>query len=149
MTALVIIFTGFAENTQGFEGVELTSAAFGKVFPWFPYLLLLAVTLFAFSTLISWSYYGQKGFDYLFGGYSEKLFKSRKISDTVYQLIFLTAIVIGASSSLGSVMDFSDMMVLCMAFPNMIGLVILAPEVKRDLNHYWNRLKSGEVKLYK
>jgi AGCS family alanine or glycine:cation symporter len=149
MTALVIIFTGFAENTQGFEGVELTSAAFGKVFPWFPYLLLLAVTLFAFSTLISWSYYGQKGFDYLFGGYSQKLFKTRRVSDTIYQLFFLTAIVIGASSSLDSVMDFSDMMVLCMAFPNMIGLVILAPEVKRDLKNYWSRLKSGAIKAYK
>jgi AGCS family alanine or glycine:cation symporter len=148
MTALVIIFTGFAENTQGFEGVELTSAAFGKVFPWFPYLLLLAVTLFAFSTLISWSYYGQKGFDYLFGGYSQKLFKTRRVSDTIYQLFFLTAIVIGASSSLDSVMDFSDMMVLCMAFPNMIGLVILAPEVKRDLRNYWAKLKSGKIKAY-
>lgn len=145
MTALVIIFTGFAENTQGFEGVELTSAAFGKVFPWFPYLLLVAVTLFAFSTLISWSYYGLKGFDYLFGGYSQKLFKTRRVSDTFYQLLFLAAIIIGASSSLDSVMDFSDMMVLCMAFPNMIGLVILAPEVKRDLNIYWNKLRSGEL----
>ncbi len=146
MTALVIIFTGFAEHTQGLEGVELTSAAFGKVFPWFPYLLLLAVTLFAFSTLISWSYYGQKGFDYLFGGFSERLFKTRKISDTIYQLIFLTAIIIGASSSLNAVMDFSDMMILCMALPNIIGLLILAPEVKRDLKSYWKRLKSGEIK---
>jgi len=146
MTALVIIFTGFAEHTQGLEGVELTSAAFGKVFPWFPYLLLLAVTLFAFSTLISWSYYGQKGFDYLFGGYSERLFKTRKISDTIFQLIFLTAIIIGASSSLNAVMDFSDMMILCMALPNIIGLLILAPEVKRDLKDYWKRLKNGEIK---
>ena len=149
MTALVIIFTGFAENTQGFEGVELTSAAFGKVFPWFPYLLLLAVTLFAFSTLISWSYYGLKGFDYLFGGYSERLFKTRKVSDTIYQLFFLVAIIVGASSSLDAVMDFSDMMVLCMAFPNMIGLVILAPEVKKDLKNYWRKLKTGEIKAYK
>lgn len=148
MTALVIIFTGFAENTGGYEGVELTSAAFGKVFPWFPYLLLLAVTLFAFSTLISWSYYGQKGFDYLFGGYSEKLFKTRRVSDTIYQLIFLTAIIIGASSSLNAVMDFSDMMILCMALPNIIGLLILAPEVKRDLNDYWKRLKNGEIKRF-
>ncbi|MFP4471784.1 MAG: alanine/glycine:cation symporter family protein [Bacteroidales bacterium] len=147
MTALVIIFTGFAENTGGLEGVELTSAAFGKVFPWFPYLLLLAVTLFAFSTLISWSYYGLKGFDYLFGGFSQKLFGTRRISDTIYQLLFLSAIIIGASSSLDAVMDFSDMMVLCMAFPNMIGLVILAPEVKRDLTYYWKRLKSGEMKV--
>ena len=149
MTALVIIFTGFAENTGGLEGVELTSAAFGKVFPWFPYLLLVAVTLFAFSTLISWSYYGLKGFDYLFGGYSQKIFGTRRISDTIYQLLFLSAIIIGASSSLDAVMDFSDMMVLCMAFPNMIGLVILAPEVKRDLSYYLKRLKSGEVKVYK
>lgn len=145
MTALVIIFTGFAEDTQTLQGVELTSAAFGKVIPWFPYLLLLAVTLFAFSTLISWSYYGQKGFDYLFGGFSEKVFKTRKVSDRIYQLIFLSAIVIGASSSLNAVMDFSDMMILCMALPNIVGLLILAPEVKRDLNDYWSRLKSGEI----
>lgn len=145
MTALVIIFTGFAENTQGLAGVELTSAAFGSVFTWFPYLLLIAVTLFAFSTMISWSYYGQKGFDYLFGGYSQKLFKTRRVSNIIFQLIFLLAIIIGASSSLDAVMDFSDMMVLCMAFPNIIGLLILAPEVKRDLKNYWMKLKSGEL----
>ena len=149
MTALVIIFTGFSEIDTNLEGVELTSAAFGSVFPWFPYLLLLAVTLFAFSTLISWSYYGLKGFDYLFGGYSKKLFKTRRVSDTIYQLIFLFAIIIGASSSLDVVMDFSDMMVLCMAFPNIIGLVILAPEVKRDMKSYFSRLKSGEIKRHK
>jgi alanine or glycine:cation symporter, AGCS family len=145
MTALVIIFTGFAENTHGFEGVELTSAAFGSVFTWFPYLLLVAVTLFAFSTMISWSYYGQKGFDYLFGGWSQRLFKTRRVSDTIFQLIFLLAIIIGASSSLDAVMDFSDMMVLCMAFPNIIGLLILAPEVKRDLIAYLKKLKQGEL----
>jgi alanine or glycine:cation symporter, AGCS family len=145
MTALVIIFTGFAENTQGFEGVELTSAAYGSVFTWFPYLLLVAVTLFAFSTMISWSYYGQKGFDYLFGGFSLRLFKTRRVSDTVFQLIFLMAIIIGASSSLDAVMDFSDMMVLCMAFPNIIGLLILAPEVKRDLKIYLKKLKKREL----
>jgi alanine or glycine:cation symporter, AGCS family len=145
MTALVIIFTGFAENTQGFEGVELTSAAYGSVFTWFPYLLLVAVTLFAFSTMISWSYYGQKGFDYLFGGFSLRLFKTRRVSDTVFQLIFLMAIIIGASSSLDAVMDFSDMMVLCMAFPNIIGLLILAPEVKRDLKFYLKKLKKREL----
>jgi len=149
MTALVIIFTGLSEDTLGLEGVELTSAAFGSIFPWFPYLLLLAVTLFAFSTLISWSYYGLKGFDYLFGGFSEKLFKTRRISDTIYQLIFLAAIIIGASSALDVVMDFSDMMILFMAFPNIIGLVILAPEVKRDMKYYFQRLKTGEIKRFK
>jgi len=145
MTALVIIFTGMYENQQGLEGVNLTSAAFGSVFSWFPYLLLVAVTLFAFSTLISWSYYGQKGFDYLFGNFSQKLFGTRLVTDTIYRLLFLACIVIGSASNLRSVMDFSDMMVLCMAFPNVIGLLILAPEVKRDLNIYWHKLKSGEI----
>jgi len=149
MTALVIIFTGLSEDTLGLEGVELTSAAFGSVFPWFPYLLLVAVTLFAFSTLISWSYYGLKGFDYLFGGFSQRLFKTHRVSDTIYQLIFLAAIIIGASSALDVVMDFSDMMILCMAFPNIIGLLILAPEVKRDMIYYFKRLKSGEIREYK
>lgn len=147
MTALVIIFTGLY-NTTDLEGVHLTSAAFGTVLPWFPYLLLLAVTLFAFSTMISWSYYGQKGFDYLFGGWSQKLFGTRKVSDTIFRLFFLACIVVGASSSLRAVIDFSDMMVLCMAFPNMIGLVILAPEVKRDLNNYWARVKDGSIKKF-
>lgn len=145
MTALVIIFTGFAEDTRGLEGVALTSAAYESVFSWFPYLLLLAVTLFAFSTMISWSYYGQKGFDYLFGGISEKVFKSRKVSDLTFQILFLIAVVVGASSSLNAVIDFSDMMVLCMAFPNIIGLIILAPEVKNDLRLYWQKVKSGTL----
>lgn len=149
MTALVIIFTGYYNDTSGIEGVSLTSEAFGSVFSWFPYLLLVAVTLFAFSTLISWSYYGQKGFDYLFGGFSAKLFGNRNVTDTIYRLLFLGCIVIGSASNLRSVMDFSDMMVLCMAFPNIIGLVIMAPEVKRDLNSYWKRLKTGEIKRYK
>ncbi|MCF8228553.1 MAG: alanine:cation symporter family protein [Bacteroidales bacterium] len=146
MTALVIIFTGFYDDTSGVEGVSLTSAAFGSVFSWFPYLLLIAVTLFAFSTLISWSYYGQKGFDYLFGGWSEKLFGTRTVTDTIYRLLFLACIVIGSASSLRSVMDFSDMMVLCMAFPNIIGLLIMAPEVKKDLNLYWEKIRSGTIK---
>jgi AGCS family alanine or glycine:cation symporter len=149
MTALVIIFTGLHDGSSELEGVQLTSAAFGSVFSWFPLLLLVAVTLFAFSTLISWSYYGLKGFDYLFGGLSEKYLGSRIYTDTLYRLFFLSCIVIGASSNLLTVLDFSDMMILCMAFPNIVGLVILAPEVRRDLKSYWNRLKSGEIVKYK
>ena len=149
MTALVIIFTGVHDGSTGLEGVQLTSAAFGSVFSWFPFLLLIAVTLFAFSTLISWSYYGLKGFDYLFGGFSERYLGSRVYTDTLYRLFFLGCIVIGASSNLLTVLDFSDMMILCMAFPNIVGLVILAPEVRRDLDSYWKRLKSGEIVKYK
>ena len=149
MTALVIIFTGMHVNPDDLQGAELTSQAFASVFSWFPYLLVLAIFLFAFSTMISWSYYGLKGFDYLFGGFSERFLGSRKYSDTVYRLLFLSFIVVGASSSLGAVVDFSDMMILSMGFPNIIGLLIMAPEVKRDLKSYLARIKSGEIKMYK
>jgi AGCS family alanine or glycine:cation symporter len=149
MTALVIIFTGMHQNPNGVEGAQLTSQAFGSVFSWFPYILVLAIFLFAFSTMISWSYYGLKGFDYLFGGFFEKWFGNRKVAATVYRILFLAIIVVGASSELGAVLDFSDMMILSMAFPNILGLLILAPEVKRDLNDYWKKLKSGEIKRFK
>ena len=149
MTALVIIFTGFYTNPDNLQGTELTSQAFASVFSWFPYILVIAIFLFAFSTMISWSYYGLKGFDYLFGGLSERYLGSRKYSDTVYRLMFLSFIVVGASSTLGAVVDFSDMMILSMGFPNIIGLLILAPEVKKDLKDYLKRVKSGEIKAYK
>lgn len=149
MTALVIIFTGFYSNPNGLQGTELTSQAFASVFSWFPYLLLVAIFLFAFSTMISWSYYGLKGFDYLFGGLSERYLGTRKYSDTLYRLIFLSFIVVGASSTMGAVTDFSDMMILSMGFPNIIGLLILAPEVKRDLKDYLRRIKTGEIKAFK
>jgi len=148
MTALVIIFTGQYDNPLGLEGTQLTSQAFGSVFSWFPYLLLVAIFLFAFSTMISWSYYGLKGFDYLFGGFSEKLFGNRKVTDTIFRVIFLGVIVVGASSTLGAVTDFADMMILTMGIPNILGLFIMAPEVRRDLISYVRRVKSGEIKRY-
>jgi AGCS family alanine or glycine:cation symporter len=145
MTALVLIFTGFSENTQGFEGVQLTSAAFESVISWFPYVLLIAVTLFAFSTIISWSYYGLKGFDYLFGRLGEKYFGSRKVTNIIFQLIFLAFVIIGSSTDIITVMNFSDMMILAMAIPNLLGLFIMAPEIKQDLNIYWQKLKTGQL----
>ena len=148
MTALVLIYTGVYENPGGLEGAELTSEAFGSVFSWFPYILVIAIFLFAFSTMISWSYYGLKGFDYLFGGISEKWFGNRKTAATIYRVMFLLVIVVGASSKLDAVLDFSDMMILSMAFPNIIGLIIMAPEVKRDLLSFVARVKSGEIKKY-
>ncbi|HHN48286.1 MAG TPA: alanine:cation symporter family protein [Bacteroidales bacterium] len=149
MTALVIIFTEMHDNPLGLEGAALTSAAFSTVFSWFPYVLMFAIFLFAFSTMISWSYYGIKGFDYLFGGYSEKLFGHRKVSDTVYRVLFLGCIIVGASSELGAVLDFSDMMILSMAFPNILGLLIMAPEIRRDVKSYLRRIKSGEIRKFK
>lgn len=142
MTALVLIFTGFYKNPDGMEGAQLTSAAFEQQISWFPWVLGLAIILFAFSTMISWSYYGLKGFTYLFGN-------RKKYTKYIYFVIFLGFIVVGSSSQLGAVVDFSDMMILAMAFPNIMGLVILSPEVARDLKEYFQKIKSGEIKRYK
>lgn len=136
LTALVLIFTGMHE-VEGVGGVELTSSAFGSVISWFPYVLATAVFLFAFSTMISWSYYGMRAWTYLFG-------KSKKI-EVVYKVLFLVFVVVGASVSLGAVLDFSDMMILAMSFPNIIGLYIMSGEVKKDLKEYSRKLKSGEL----
>ncbi len=151
ITALVIIFTGFhkPELATGLDGAQLTSKAFGSVFSWFPYMLLGAIFLFAFSTMLSWSYYGLKGFNYLFEGIFTKVFKSKNAAKYTYFIIFLLFIIVGSSSSLGAVMDFSDMMILSMAFPNIVGLLILSGEVGRDLKSYMKRVKSGEIKRYK
>lgn len=150
MTALVIIFTGYYD-VEGLTGATLTSAAFKSVFSWFPYLLSVAILLFAFSTMISWSYYGLNGFKYLFAGY----FKGRKVTKNlylvslIYYIIFLVFIVIGSASSLGAVLDFSDFMILSMAFPNILGLLILASEVKSDLKKYLSDIKTGVIKKFK
>jgi AGCS family alanine or glycine:cation symporter len=136
LTALVLIFTGMHE-VAGIGGVQLTSDAFASVISWFPYVLALAVFLFAFSTMISWSYYGMRSWTYLFG-------KSKK-TELLYKILFLVFVVVGASVSLGAVLDFSDMMILAMSFPNIIGLYIMSGEVRRDLKEYTRKLKAGEL----
>ncbi|QBA63545.1 amino acid carrier protein [Muriicola soli] len=138
LTALVLIFTGMHE-VEGLAGAQLTSDAFGSVISWFPYVLGIAVFLFAFSTMISWSYYGMRAWTYLFG-------KSKR-SEMLYKILFLVFVVVGASVSLGAVLDFSDMMILAMSFPNIIGLYIMSGEVKGDLREYWKKLKNNQ--LYK
>jgi AGCS family alanine or glycine:cation symporter len=136
LTALVLIFTGMHE-VEGMAGAQLTSDAFGSVISWFPYVLGVAVFLFAFSTMISWSYYGMRAWTYLFG-------KSKK-AEMVYKMTFLVFVVVGASVSLGAVLDFSDMMILAMSFPNIIGLYIMSGEVRKDLDDYWHRLKNNQL----
>lgn len=136
LTALVLIFTGMHE-VQGMGGVQLTSQAFSTVITWFPYVLTMVVLLFAFSTMISWSYYGMRAWTFLFG-------KSNR-SELIYKTMFLIFVVIGASVGLGAVLDFADMMIITMAFPNMIGMYILIGEVKKDLNNYNRKLKNGEL----
>ena len=128
MTALVIIISGAYDPSSTISGVELTSEAFKKDISWFPYILSLAVILFAFSTIITWSYYGMKAWTYLVG--------NNVFAENFYKVIFCIFIVIGAASELDSVIHFSDAMIFAMAFPNVIGMYFLASELKNDLNKY-------------
>jgi len=143
MTAMVILITGAWNNEawaeQGLVGSALTSAAFGKEIWWFPYVLAIAVVLFAYSTIISWSYYGERCWERLFGA----------DSTVVYKIIYVSCVFVGTIVNLGAVLDFSDMMILSMAFPNVLGCLLLAPKVKEDLADYWRRYKNGEFKTYK
>nr|WP_243651852.1 alanine/glycine:cation symporter family protein [Primorskyibacter sedentarius] len=159
MTALVIIITGqlmvnpdtglymlneagsAIATVDGNSGVALTSAAFSSTFGWFKYVLAIAVILFAFSTMISWSYYGLKAWTYLFG--------EGKSKELVFKIIFCIFVVIGAAASLGPVIDFSDAAIFAMAVVNIIGLYFLMPVVKRELESYLTRLKTGEIKRFK
>ncbi|MEE2961063.1 MAG: alanine/glycine:cation symporter family protein [Myxococcota bacterium] len=141
MTALVVIVSGAYENPEAGNGVAMTSWAFSQTISWFPYLLAISVFLFAYSTMISWSYYGEKCWAYLFG-------HSRGVV-MVYRVMFLCFVVLGAIASLGNVIDFSDLMILSMAFPNIVGGLILAPKVKANLNDYWSRYEAGNFKIFK
>ena len=143
MTASVILITADVNPLYkvggGINGAELTSAAFGTTISWFPYVLSVVVFLFSFSTMISWYYYGDKGWKYLFGSSSIK----------VYQAMYLGAVVLGSVASLGNVIDFSDMMILSCAFPNIIGCLFLLPILKIKLNEYWQKYNAGGFKTYK
>lgn len=142
LTALVIIITGVFEPDGAHaaliaakEGAALTSAAYGTVISWFPTVLSVSIFLFAFSTMISWSYYGERAWVYLFGS---------KFS-IIYKLLFLSLSVIATVVSTGIMVDFSFMLMLAMALPNILGLFILSGDVKKQLEDYMSKLKSGEL----
>jgi AGCS family alanine or glycine:cation symporter len=141
MTALVLVFTGYAADTHGLTGSALTNAAFKSMFPWLDWLLLACILMFAFATMISWSYYGMKCWAYLFG---ERFWIKQS-----FNLLFVFCTVLGAVSSLGAVVEFSDMMILGMAFPNIIGLYIMRKEVRDDLRQYLLDLKEKKIIRYK
>ncbi|PIB29880.1 alanine/glycine:cation symporter family protein [Maribacter sp. 4G9] len=137
MTALVLIITGNVDpgnaGLNDADAILLTSGAFGSVISWFPYVLTVAMILFAFSTQISWSYYGYQAWAYLFG--------RTKKTEYTYKIIFCLFVIVGASASMGSVIGFSDAMIFGMMVPNMIGIVILAPKVKGELKKYMDAIK--------
>jgi len=134
ITALVIIVTVYepgVTGANGISGVELTSSAFASVIPWFPYVLTVVVILFAYSTMVSWSYYGLSGWVYLFGDKSS--------TKMIYNSIFCVFVMLGCAVKLDAVLDFSDAMVFAMALANIIGLFVMAPMVKREIAGYWER----------
>ena len=138
MTALVVICTGDYLD-QGKDGITITSQSFSSVIPWFKYVLSAAVILFALSTLITWSYYGLQSWKFLFG-------KSRK-ADLSYKVIFCLVVIVGAAMAPGKVIYFSDAMLLAMCFPNLIGVYILLPVVKREFikfKAFAKRVDEGE-----
>jgi len=137
LTAISIVLTGAYLVDPGSElsGVEMTATAFGSVVGWFPIVLSVAVCLFAFSTIISWSYYGIQAWTYLFGERSSLLFK----------IIYVVCTFLGCLTSLSLIIDFSDLLLLGMAFPNLLGCYILSNEVAGDLKDYWGRLQSGQM----
>ena len=145
MTALAILVTSshleadgtpMTEAVANARGVEVTAAAFASLGPALPYFLCIAVFVFAYSTMISWSYYGERAIEYLFG----------MKAILPYRIVYVLFVVLGPMLSLQAVLDFSDMMLLSMAFPNIIGMVLLSGLVAGKLRDYNGRLKSGEMK---
>ena len=143
MTALVIVITGVYNDPDPFltdlvdrdQGAALTSAAMGAEIAWFPYVLSVATVLFAFSTIISWSYYGERSWCYLFGDNTS----------LVYRVLFLIFVFLGSIITATAVLELGDLAILGMAVPNIIGVLLLAPGVKRDLNSYWAKYKNGDM----
>jgi len=147
MTALVIVITGHyqggeqevAAASYAANGAGLTSAAMqGAIGDWFKYVLAIAVMFFAYSTMISWSYYGERCWVWLFGD----------ASSMIYKIIFLVFVFLGSVVSATSVLEFGDLMILGMAFPNVLGVVILSGKVRGLMNTYLDGLRAGEYKIY-
>ena len=144
ITALLIVITGVCgdnpELAKEKQGAALTVLAFGGEFGvwWFKYILYAAVVMFAFSTLISWSYYGERCWTRLFG----------PRSSFVYKILFLICTVLGSIISAKNVLDFSDLMILAMAFPNILGVVLLSGKIRARLDDYWSRYKAGKLERH-
>ena len=142
MTALVIVITGICGDegcrmyVEKQQGAALTSAAMAGEVSWFPYVLALAVFLFSYSTMISWSYYGERCWTWLFG----------ESFTMAYRLLFLGFTFLGSIVTANNVLEFSDLMILGMAFPNILGVFLLSGTVATSLADYRRALASGEVR---
>ena len=143
MTALVIITTLYYDPgfVQGLGGIEMTSAAFERSIAWSPLLIAVAGILFAFSTIIAWSYYGLKGWTYLVG--------ESRTADLGFKGAFCLFVVVGCSIQLSAVLDFSDALIFLICVPNILGLYVLAPVLQRELEAYNARLARGDIRNYR
>jgi AGCS family alanine or glycine:cation symporter len=143
LSSLVILTVAIPQGlmAQGLEGIELTSAAFSITFSWFPVPLAIAACLFAFSTILAWSYYGLQAWEFLVG---TELWKQR-----LFNTVFCLFIVLGAVSHLDAIIDISDALVFIAAVPNLIGLYVLAPIARAELEDYLSRLKIYEKNAFK
>ena len=137
ITALVVIVSG-AWQVEGLNDIQLTSKGFETSFIWFPWVLSMAVFMFGFSTLISWGYYMEKIWTFLF--------KNSKLSVNIFKSFYLVLLIPGASLSPTQVFNIIDSLFFLLAIPNIIGIYIMAPEIKADLKSYLERIKSGEIK---
>ena len=139
ITSLVILTTVYEPNysTGGLQGIELTSKAFASTLSWSVTPLAIIAVLFAFSTMITWSYYGLKGWTYLLGESKQKAL--------AFNLLFCAFVALGSTIQLDAVLDFSDAMVYVVALPNVIGLYLLAPVIRNALKNYQNKLKDGRI----
>jgi AGCS family alanine or glycine:cation symporter len=141
MTALVITTTGayanpaYADLVANSQGAALTSRAFGEHVSWFPYILSISVFLFAYSTMISWSYYGERCAVWLFG----------PGASLPYKILFLVFAFLGSIVTSANVLNFGDLMILGMALPNLIGVLALSGQVRAALDSYWAKLQSGAI----
>ncbi|MHA7142555.1 alanine/glycine:cation symporter family protein [Arthrobacter sp. Sr33] len=147
MTALTIVIASAPSLQAGIDqvqagdgapdGVILTSDAFASVISWFPIVLAIAVALFAFSTLITWSYYGLKAWEYLFG--------RSKVSEIIYKCVFLFFTVVGTVLTFAQVLNFADAALFVCAFVNLLGVYMLLPVIKREMKAYLADRKSGTL----
>ena len=147
MTALVVILTGAWDNPSipDKAGVELTTFAFKSAISWFPVVLSVCIVLFAYSSMISWCYYGERGWIYVLDHFGENFGIKSVIA---FRLVFVGFVVLGTVSHLSDVLDFSDALLLSMAFPNIIGGIVLAPKILEKTRDYVRRYRAGEFKTY-
>ncbi|OUV67403.1 MAG: alanine glycine permease [Cellvibrionales bacterium TMED122] len=138
LSSLVILTTAIPQGLMGsgLAGIELTSAAFAWHFAWAPYVIAVAALLFAFSSALAWSYYGLKGWTYLFG--------EGRLRAIVFQMIFCAFIALGCMLELRAVLDFSDAMTFMIALPNILTLYLFAPMVRREVNQYIADTRSAQ-----